>query len=77
MDIGDIWRRVYTPQGKRTHLLAPQHSPNTTESALCGRSPGFGDFWWGTGSQDEYDTAKQQELCSQCTHAFEKLQESL
>lgn len=66
MDIGDIWTRVYTPGGKRTHLLEPRESPNKPGPALCGYSPGFGDLWRGTGSQLEEDFAYSQKLCSKC-----------
>lgn len=74
MDIGDIWMRVYTPGGKKTHLLSPGDSPNKWVTALCGRGPALGELWRGTGSQQEEDFAWSQELCSQCVRSHYTLQ---
>lgn len=76
MKIGDIFTRVYTPGGKKSHLLWPSDSANKPVSALCGRSPGFGDLWRGTGSQLEEDTAWSQELCIQCVRVHYKYETS-
>lgn len=58
--------RVYTPAGRMAHLLRPLDSPNSTVPSLCGRWPGAGDFWLGTGSQREREEAAKRPLCTQC-----------
>lgn len=57
--------RVYLRDGKVTHLLDELASPNEPSSAVCGRTP-WPDVWFGTGSQDEYDTALTLPVCVTC-----------
>lgn len=59
------YTRVYTYGGVKAHLLSPLLSPNSPNSALCGRSPGL-ELWHGTGAQEEYERAADLELCSLC-----------
>jgi hypothetical protein len=58
--------RVYTAGGEKVHLLSPLDSPNQSSRSLCGRTPAFGDYWHGTGSQEEHDTAARRPLCTRC-----------
>lgn len=61
---------VFTRGGSMTHLLDASASPNSQIAALCGRSPGFGTYWHGTGSQAEYDDAATRVLCTPCYLRF-------
>lgn len=57
---------VYTEGGKIAHVLPDWASPNNrAEEALCGRSPWPG-YWFGTGTQDEYEKARDLRLCVAC-----------
>jgi len=56
---------VYTEGGTKTHILKPQASPNAYSDALCGRSS-WPQYWFGTGSQAEWERARSQELCTSC-----------
>lgn len=59
----DQCTRVYTPTGKRAHLLRPDISPNLRLAALCGGMP---RAWHGTGTQAEYEMAASLPLCRYC-----------
>lgn len=56
---------VYTEGGTKTHVLKPLASPNTYADALCGRSS-WPLLWMGTGSQVEWERAREQPLCVSC-----------
>lgn len=58
--------RVYTPGGRKAHLLRPGVSPNSSAPSACGRWPGFGEYWRGTGAQLEHEVAANLTLCKQC-----------
>lgn len=64
--VNDDLTLVYTPGGTRTHVLPPLGSPNLAgQDALCGRSA-WPALWSGTGTQEEYERAREQPLCSSC-----------
>jgi hypothetical protein len=64
----DQCTRVYTSTGAVAHLLDPAHSPsNHRDEALCGLLPDP-DGWFGTGSQDEHDTAAALLSCRRCAN---------
>jgi hypothetical protein len=56
---------VFLPYGNVTHLLTRDQSPNDDLPALCGRESMSG-FWWGTGTEREYDQARAMPLCLCC-----------
>ena len=56
---------VFTAYGEVTHLLTRDQSPNDDLPALCGRETKQG-FWWGTGTEREYDQARAMPLCRDC-----------
>jgi len=56
---------VFTIYGNVTHLLDRDQSPNNDLPALCGRETRQG-FWWGTGTEREYDQARAMPLCLAC-----------
>lgn len=49
------------------HLLCTS-SPNSASRAICGAEPSD-IYWYGTGDQDELDTAKVLALCPDCHKA--------
>ncbi|MEU3052227.1 hypothetical protein [Streptomyces griseus] len=58
--------RVYVEDGTVAHELQFGESPNDRAAqALCGRTSWPG-YWFGTGDQDEYDTAAAMPLCVAC-----------
>jgi hypothetical protein len=60
--------RVYMPEGRVAHLLdAGLASPNSCDESLCGKRTADG-FWYGTGSQAEYDEAERLPVCRACCH---------
>lgn len=59
--------RVYTRTGVVVHLLPSYSSPNSNDAALCGTEPG--EYWYGTGTQDEYELAERLPLCRGCERA--------
>lgn len=61
----DDYTRVYTDGGTVAHLLDPLLSPNSPNSALCGRTPWL-TLWMGTGTQDEHERAQDLKLCAPC-----------
>ncbi|MGW0682922.1 hypothetical protein ACWD2L_06110 [Streptomyces sp. NPDC002754] len=56
---------VFTEGGTVTHVLPRLASPNSGADALCGRS-GWPVGWYGTGTQDEYERARDLPLCVRC-----------
>lgn len=58
--------RAYLPHGEVAHLLTGDTSPNSELPAACGVSPGVGGYWFGTGTQDEYDRAERLPTCQGC-----------
>lgn len=61
---------VYLSWGKVKHLLALGQSPNDRDlPALCGVTPGLG-FWYGTGSWEESERARNLPLCQNCSRWF-------
>jgi hypothetical protein len=62
----DQYTVVYTDAGTVAHLLGVGESPNDTGTeALCGRSAWPG-YWFGTGSQEEYEKAEDMRKCIAC-----------
>ncbi len=59
------YTRVYTDGGTVGHLLDELLSPNSSSSALCGRTP-WPTLWLGTGSQEEHERALDLTTCSAC-----------
>lgn len=57
--------RVYMTGSAVAHLLPWSASANDSGESLCGRSPWPG-YWFGTGSQDEYEKANTLPLCMGC-----------
>lgn len=76
MELKDGYTLVYLKHGAQVaHVLAPNASPNDYGSrALCGREPDIIklDSWWGTGSQDEYETARIMRMCIGCASALRR-----
>lgn len=71
------WTYVYSsPTAPTAHLLPEQHSPNSSMPALCGATPqSFRDpFWFGTGTQAEYDRADALPVCENCSKHRRKMQ---
>lgn len=60
-----VRQRVYMENGTVAHVLDYNRSANSNEQALCGRGP-WPETWRGTGTQDEYDRAKELRLCVSC-----------
>lgn len=68
--VDDDLTLVYTLGGSRTHVLPWAGSPNRMgQEALCGRSA-WPQLWAGTGSQCEYERARDQPLCIACGEAL-------
>lgn len=62
----DDYTRVFDDtNATQAHLLALDGSPNLDDRAECGHTPAQG-FWYGSGSQDEFDEARELRLCSLC-----------
>lgn len=61
-------RLLYLYSGRVSHILQPQDKLNDFPytPALCGRAPEFGLYWYGEGSQDEYDEAERRPVCKRC-----------
>ncbi len=56
------WTRVYRQGAREAHISELIYSAHP-------RAPGSWDSmagWYGTGSQEEYDTAKSMRLCPRC-----------
>lgn len=67
MDQPDIYyQRVYLYTSRVHHLVHQGHSPSSGYPALCGRSPDLFCYWWGTGTQSEYERAEELPLCKPC-----------
>jgi hypothetical protein len=63
----ELYTRVYTSKRAiRSHLLEPGESPSNGRAAVCGRTPGLGYVWMGTGTQAEHDKARNLEPCRHC-----------
>ena len=59
--------RVYLRRGAMAHLLSPNDSANSgCATALCRLQPRWGTYWYGTGSQYEYEIAARLPLCPRC-----------
>jgi hypothetical protein len=59
--------RMYLRRGRVAHLMTTWTSGRST--ALCGASPTWperDEAWRGTGSQDEYDRARELPTCLHC-----------
>lgn len=54
------WR--YLPRGLVAHAL----DTASEAAAICGASAGHGDYWLGTGTQDEYERAATLPECRRC-----------
>jgi len=71
------YTRVYVGRGAQTaHLLREDASPNSSDPAICGRSPSaiLGAWgWFGTGSQNEEEVARDLRLCMHCDRVFRKI----
>jgi protein-tyrosine phosphatase len=61
----DECTRVYTPAGRRAHLL-PVTSVLPRGSVLCRVDPPWDHGWLGTGSQEEHDRAAALPVCTSC-----------
>lgn len=66
ISLSDERTRVYLYEGITTHLLASWESPNEGAASLCGAKPGEDEFWYGTGTQDEWDLAELLPTCLEC-----------
>lgn len=57
--------RRYSPNGRTAHLIDEADVGKPMQQTLCGRIES--DAWWyGTGSQDEYDRAASLPTCKRC-----------
>lgn len=61
--VSDRYNRSYTAWGNVAHLTF--HS-SFGVTALCAVSPRYGDDWFGTGTQNEYEIAAKKRLCKHC-----------
>lgn len=68
--IGNWADFVYTRRGGVTHVLPfAMHAAYPT--VLCGRELQWGEYWLGTGTQDEIDKARRMPLCIRCMRRSE------
>jgi hypothetical protein len=58
--------RFYLPHGQVAHAISNIGPRSLYTSAACRTGPGFGSFWLGTGTQDEYEKAATLPRCRRC-----------
>lgn len=61
---------VYLRRGGVTHVLPFAIHPSYP-TVLCGRELNWGEYWYGTGTQDEIDKARRMPLCIRCMNLSE------
>lgn len=59
-------QRVYTARAQRAHYLLRHASIDTFSEALCGVSPDWPHYWFGTRSMFETLVAQRLTLCRSC-----------
>jgi len=59
------WEKRFTFYGKVAHYVTTNLFDADVLMTRCGLS-GHSQYWYGTGSQDEYDTVTKMAICRKC-----------
>jgi hypothetical protein len=65
-----VHSRLYLSDGDYAHIICYGSGGYAYASAVCGVSPDWPEAWYGTGSQDELDTARDLLLCPNCVESL-------
>jgi hypothetical protein len=65
---------VYTWTGKRAHVLRFGTGPSDGRAAECSLFPMWGTYWYGTGTQAEWERARALPLCKRCAEHVDAVQ---
>lgn len=63
--VPDGYIALYTYKSRVAHAVNEDHRHGNSV-AVCGLGPAWFNSWYGTGSQDEYETAEKLPLCRRC-----------